>query len=446
MAELLHVPEIVTDAGDVTLRSWQVTENQPYAATDTLATVETDKAVVDVEAESAGVVVTTLVDEGSTVPVGAPIAVLRASDEQVPDLPALLRQLGVSAPGEERAREPVPEPSGPALEPSRAAPDSRQHTPGDPSSPRIEGQGRVFASPLARRMARDAGLALDDLHGSGPGGRIVRRDVEAAIADRTGAVESRTPRPAPEVPAGQPAGQPAGEPTGQATGQPAGVTEVPHTRARTAIAARMARSKQQVPHFYLRDTLPVDELVRLRRDLAAQTSATVSLNDLLIRAVALAHAAVPAMNVIWTDEAVRAFPSVDVGVAVATDAGLVTPVVREADRMSITAIAATVRDYVDRARSGQLRQDELEGGTVTVTNLGMHGIEEFSAIINPPQASILAVGAAREEPIVRDGRVEVATLMRVTLSVDHRPVDGVVAAEWMSAFRALVENPLRLLV
>jgi pyruvate dehydrogenase E2 component (dihydrolipoamide acetyltransferase) len=214
---------------------------------------------------------------------------------------------------------------------------------------------------------------------------------------------------------------------------------------RRAIARRLTESKQTIPHFTVRATLRVDELLRLRAGLA-DVGTKVSVTDLLVKAAARAHTAVPRMNAIWTPEATRTFSAVDVSVAVATGSGLLTPVVRGVEGLPVAAVAGTVRDLVARARVGKLRQDELEGGALTITNLGMYGTEEFAAIINPPQSAILAVGGARPEPVVVDGALAVATVVHVTLSADHRVVDGALAAEWMAAFTESVEEPLRLLV
>ena len=214
---------------------------------------------------------------------------------------------------------------------------------------------------------------------------------------------------------------------------------------RKAVAARLTESKATAPHFYLRGSARVDGLLQVRDELNHGADAKVSVNDLLVKAIAKAHRLVPEMNVVWTGEAIRSFESVDVAVAVATGNGLVTPVVRGVDRMPIGELAAGTRDLATRARDGRLQQAELEGGSITISNLGMYGVEEFAAIINPPQAAILAVGAARQEAVVSDGRLEVATVLRVTLSVDHRPVDGAVAARWMATYVELLEHPVRIL-
>ena len=437
MAELLRMPEIAAGTTEAVLSSWSVAENSSVSAREVVATVETAKAVVDVEAETDGVILRLLVEPGSEVETGAPIALVGAAGESVGDLDAALRDLGVTsapatpatmAPDEEPAAdvavevpEAAPEPSPLADAPAAAA------QPAASSPTASNGHARVFASPLARRLAHEAGLRVEDLSGTGPGGRIVRRDVERAQS------EGASPRPA------------AG--TGPATGSSdgAGWRDVPHSRLRKLVAARLTESVTTAPHFYLRATVPVDRLLALRAELNDGAETRVSVNDLVVKAVARAHVAVPDLNVTWGPDAVRHYDSVDVAVAVATDNGLVTPVLRAVESMTVTTVARATRDLAERARSGQLRQHELEGGSISVTNLGMHGTEEFAAIINPPQAAILAVGAAREEPVAVDGRVEVATVMRLTLSVDHRPVDGVVGARWLAALTDLLQHPARIL-
>jgi pyruvate dehydrogenase E2 component (dihydrolipoamide acetyltransferase) len=433
MARLMRMPEVAANSTEAVLHEWSVAEDAAFTAEDVLATVETDKAVVDVEAEQPGVVLKLLVAAGTAVQVGAPIAVLADPGETVDDLGALLTRLGV---GEMPASPPDPEGGRQESPPTPAIPDAllpAAEAQGGPEGV-VEGaardgngHGRIFVSPLARRLAREAGLSLADIPGTGPGGRIIRRDVMAAAAPVAAA---------PVVAAASPVTD------GAAV---AGYTDVPHTMMRRAIARRLTESKQTIPHFSVRATLRVDELLRLRSALA-DVGTRVSVTDLLVTAAARAHVAVPRRNAIWTPDSTRVFSSVDVAVAVATDTGLVTPVVRGVERTPVATVAATVADLVARARDGRLRQDELEGGSLTLTNLGMYGTEEFAAIINPPQSAILAVGAARPEPVVVDGELAVATVLRVTLSADHRVIDGALAAEWMAAFLASVEEPLRLLV
>jgi pyruvate dehydrogenase E2 component (dihydrolipoamide acetyltransferase) len=327
---------------------------------------------------------------------------------------------------------------------------------------------RIFVSPLARRMARDGGLDLETITGTGPSGRIMRRDVEQAMQavggapavapgevsaaraqQAAGPVPSASAQPAPASPqsASLAAGpvQPAPAPlAGAEAGAP--YTAVPHSRVRQAIASRLTESKQSVPHFYVSGSARADKLLRLRAELNdGSGAARVSVNDLVIKATARAHQLVPAMNVIWTPDALHSFDSVDIGVAIASPRGLVTPVVRSVERQPISALAAAVADLVERAGTGRLQQRELDGGTTSVSNLGMFGVEQFSAIINPPQSSILAVGAIHDAPVVRHGKLRVGSVMRMTLSADHRAVDGTTAAEWMRAFVALVEHPVQIL-
>jgi pyruvate dehydrogenase E2 component (dihydrolipoamide acetyltransferase) len=224
-----------------------------------------------------------------------------------------------------------------------------------------------------------------------------------------------------------------------------GFTDQPLSRMRKAVVARLTESKATAPHFYLRGSARVDALLRMREELNDGAAAKISVNDLLVKAIAKAHQRVPVMNVVWTGEAIRQFDSVEVAVAVATENGLVTPVIRGVERLPIGELAVLTRDAAARARDGRLQQAELEGGSITISNLGMYGVDEFAAIINPPQAAILAVGAARQEPVATDGRLEVATVLRMTLSVDHRPVDGATAARWMAALVDLLERPVRIL-
>jgi pyruvate dehydrogenase E2 component (dihydrolipoamide acetyltransferase) len=403
MARLLRMPEVAANTPEATLADWPLPEAAAFADGDVIATVETDKAVVDVPAEGAGVIVRTLVRPGATVTVGAPMALLADPGEVIDDVDAALELLGADGvPGPDGARSP----------------------------------GRVFASPLARRLAREHGIAVDRLSGTGPGGRIVRDDVRRAVA----AHDPAPPRaPEPEA---------APRPAAARTPAGAGYEDVPHSRMRRAIASRLAQGHSETPVFQIRGSARADELLALRNRLNTGRTAggvKVSVNDLVVAAAARTHAALPEMNVIWTPDALRRFTAVDVAVAVATDRGLVTPVVRDAGNRTVTSIARETAGLVERARAGTLRQEELEGGSLTVSNLGAFGTEEFTAVINPPQAAILAVGAARKEAVVTGGELGVATVLRVTLSVDHRPVDGATAARWMRAFLALLEEPLRIL-
>jgi pyruvate dehydrogenase E2 component (dihydrolipoamide acetyltransferase) len=411
MATVLRMPELAANTLEATLVEWLVDEGAEISAGDPIATVETAKATVDIEAETGGTVLRLVAQGGADVQVGAPIAVVGASDEVGDDV-----DLGGAEPAE-RAEESTP-----------------SQVPPDPVEPPVP--VRIFASPLARKLTKDAGLDLAELVGTGPGGRIVRRDVAAALATNGSAHAQVTAPPAAASSESLRPPEPARD------GQDG--RDIPHTRLRRTIAARLTESKQQAPHFYVRGTARVDALLALREQLNQRATARISVNDLVVMAVAKAHRAVPRMNVVWSADAVRQFDRVDVAVAVATTDGLLTPVVRSVDTMNLSTLAAVTRDFAERARESQIRPDELVGGSITVTNLGMYGTEEFAAIINPPHSSILAVGAARETVVVEEGQCAVARTVRLTLSVDHRPVDGVVAAQWMQELLALLEEPLRI--
>jgi pyruvate dehydrogenase E2 component (dihydrolipoamide acetyltransferase) len=302
----------------------------------------------------------------------------------------------------------------------------------------------VFASPLARRLAKDAGIPVTEIPGTGPGGRITRSDVEAVVSER--AVRPTPSAPAANLTTPPKVSGPEATPASSAAAKGAGFTDIPHSRIRRAVAQRLTESKQSIPHFYLQGSAQVDKLLKLRSQLNAAGGVKISVNDMVIKAAAHAYTIIPAMNVIWTADATRQFDHVDMSVAIATDRGLVTPVLRSVEQLSVGTVATRVKDFVERAREGKLRQNELEGGAFSITNLGMFGVEDFSAIINPPQSAILAVGAARQEPIVRDGELTVGTVMKFTLSVDHRAIDGALAAEWLRTFVAVFSDPIQTLL
>ena len=410
MAHILRMPEIAANAVEATLASWLLAEGSAFTTGQSLAVVETEKAAVDLEADSDGVLLRLLVQDGAQVDVGSPIALVGDSGETGIDIAAALAGLGVTANSD----------AGP-ISAERPIDSESKSSPSQSSPPVAPDSPRIFASPLARKMARDSGIALDGIAGTGPGQRIVRRDIRAAI-------KSASDRQTVNV---SPSTSPQYE-------------DIPHTRMRKAIAARLTHSKQTAPHFYLRATCRVDALLQARALLNEQGSVKLSINDLLIKAIAKAHTLVPAMNVTWGDDATRHFKGVDISVAIATETGLLTPVILGVDALNLTEISSQVSDFVSRARVGQIQPAELSGGSITITNLGMFGAEEFSAILNPPQAAILAVGAVTREPVVKDERIEIASVMRVVLSVDHRPVDGATAARWMQKFVSIIENPVLL--
>jgi pyruvate dehydrogenase E2 component (dihydrolipoamide acetyltransferase) len=442
MARVLRMPGVAANATDAVLAEWLVEESGDFAAADAIATVETEKAAVDVEADSAGRVLKTLVPPGAQVDVGDPIAVLGEPGEQVDDLDALLASLGVAAATDVV----VPERRDVPSDPESAAPLAEEIERPD-SRPAVAANGRVFASPLARKIADDHGLSLDEIAGTGPRGRVLRRDVDAAVAashSADGGIETPAAR-GPQAPDTSVVEEVAPRPSRD---HPAGATayeELPHSRIRRATARRLTESKQQAPHFYVRGNVRAEPLLALRATLNQDDSLRVSVNDLVAKAVAAAHVRVPEMNVTWSEDAVRRYAAVDIAVAVATDRGLMTPVVRDVASLTLSRLSANVADLAGRAREGKLRQDDLEGGSIAVTNLGMYGVEEFAAIINPPHAAILALGAIRDEPVVEDGAVVPGQVMSLTLSVDHRPVDGVLAARWLAVLKELLEHPARIL-
>jgi pyruvate dehydrogenase E2 component (dihydrolipoamide acetyltransferase) len=430
MPELLLVPEVAAGATEVVIAEWLVQPGAAFTSGDAIAVIETDKAVVEVEAQRDGTLLKPLVDSGTSIEVGLPLALVGTAAEVGTDVDQALASLGydggpAGSPAPERRE--VPEAPSPSTTP--------QDAPAAPAQPAQ--QERIFISPLARRLLREAGLGPEGLVGSGPRGRIRRRDVEELIARNAAKADAAAPAAPPAPPA----------PPDRATPSREGAwTDVPHSRVRRAVARRLTESKQQVPHFYLKRSVRLDALLALRSEINHATSVHVSVNDFLIRAMAAAHQEVPDANVIWTEEALRRFDHVDIAVAVASERGLVTPVLRSVETCSLSSISTQVRGFVERANEGTLQQQDLEGGSITISNLGMFGVEEFAAIINPPHSAILAVGAGRPVAVPEDGEVVVRTVADLVLSVDHRAVDGALAARWMSALVDAVHHPLTLLV
>ena len=426
MAIVIRMPEVLAGATEGVISHWAVKEGDEVAVGDVLAEIETDKASVEYQAEDAGTVARLVQAAGKMVQVGEPIAVFAAAGDTDADVEKALADAG----GAPAADEPA------VVEVASATPAPAAEAAATPVAP-VEvvapvavvrdSSGRIFASPLVRKRAREAGIDLAHIQGTGPGGRIVRKDFDAFMASGPRPVATSATAPAPVMGA-------------------AGFVEIPHSSMRRAIARRLTESKSSVPHFYLKADCVVDRLLDARAQLNEGLGVKTSVNDWVVKAVGHALMAVPGANVIWTDTAMRQFDHADISVAVATEGGLYTPVVRGVDQLSIPQINVMIRELADKARSGTIKQDEIEGGSFAVTNLGMFGTEEFSAILNPPQSGILAVGAAREKAIVFNGELEIAQVMTVTLSADHRAVDGALAAEWMVAFKKAIENPVSLLV
>jgi len=411
------------------LAKWCKKEGDAVVAGDVIAEIETDKATMEVEATDEGRLGKILVAEGSEgVAVNTPIALLLEDDEDASALDAM--------PAETK-------PVAAALSPAPETPAPEKPEPVKPAATPAAGEGgRVIASPLARRMAEQAGLDLASLQGSGPHGRIVKRDIEAALvaAPATPVVAATAPA-APVAQAPMPA---------DALLPP--FTEQPLSTMRKVIAQRLSQSKREAPHFYLTIDCAIDRLLETRAALNAKSpedgdgAYKISVNDFIVRAVALALRQVPAANASWAETAIRLYERADVAVAVAVDEGLITPVLRGADGKGLAEISREMKDFAARARAGKLMPEEYQGGTFTVSNLGMFGIREFAAVINPPQGCILAVGAGEQRAVVRDGALAVATIMTCTLSTDHRVVDGAIGAAFLTAFKGLIEDPLKMLL
>ncbi len=440
----ITMPALSPTMTEGTLAKWLKKEGDMVAAGDVIAEIETDKATMEVEAAEEGKLARILVAEGTEgVAVNAPIAVLLEDDEDESALASAKPTEPAAAPAPAEAPAPAPAGALPASEPAPPEAPVAAPAPGN-------GAERIFASPLARRMASQAGLDLASITGSGPHGRIIKVDIDALVAG------GGAPAPAPAAPEPAPAVAPTPAPSTpalpiSAEGMPP-FEEIPHSAMRKVVARRLAESKRDAPHFYLTVDCEIDALLDVRRDLNARAPAEgpdaykLSVNDFVVRAAALALVKVPAANASWTDAAVRRYAHADISVAVALDDGLITPVIRAADTKGLATISREMKDLAARARSGKLALDEYQGGTFSISNLGMFGVREFAAVINPPQGAILAVGAGAERAVVKDGALAIATVMSCTLSVDHRAVDGAVGAELLAAFRALVEDPLKMLL
>ena len=425
MATIIRMPEVLANSTEAALQAWLVAVGDSVSIGQPLAEIETEKAIVEYAAETEGVLVRLLVEPGDSVSVGAPIGIIAAAGETDVDIEGLLVGDGAAIAS---LREPETVAEAQEVEGASASKDAAEVEGGEGPAPIADDSGRLFASPLVRRLSREQGLDLSGVVGTGPGGRIVRRDLDRVAS-------GATPRP---VPAPAPGPRPAH------TG--ARYTDIPHTRMRMAIARRLTESKSLVPHFYLVADCRVDSLLVLRRQVNEVSPRKISVNDFVVKAVASALIEVPAANAIWTDSATRRFDQVDVAIAVSTDGGLLTPVLRGVESMSLLEVSSTIAELAERARAGRLQQQELEGGSFSVSNLGMYGVDEFSAILNPPQSGILAVGAAKERVIVVDGQIVVGSVMTVTLSADHRVLDGALAAEWLTAFVKKVETPLSIVI
>jgi pyruvate dehydrogenase E2 component (dihydrolipoamide acetyltransferase) len=431
---------------------WLKKEGDEIHSGDIIAEIETDKATMEYEAVDEGRLGKIIVPEGAQgIKVNQPIAVLLEEGEDASAIGDVSAPQPVEAkPAEAKPAEPAPQPSpapSAAEAPKTAVPPTAAPAPqpGNGHDASQESSGRLFASPLARRMAAQAGLDLAAIKGSGPQGRIVKADIDAALARGS----ARGPAPAARAPLPAPAARaplPAPAPFAPVTGDPP-FSEKPHSQMRRVIARRLAESKQTVPHFYMTVDCEIDELLRIRKLLnEGNAELNLSVNDFVVRAAGLALRQVPAANASWSDDAIILWERADIAMAVALDDGLITPIIRGADLKGLQQIAAETKDLAQRARAGKLKLEEFQGGTFSISNLGMYGIKEFAAVINPPHGCILAVGAGAPRPVVKDGQLAVATVMSCTLSCDHRAVDGAVGARFLQAFKRLIDEPARMLL
>ena len=439
MAVQILMPALSPTMTDGTLARWLVAEGDAVRSGDVIAEIETDKATMEVEVHDDGVMAKLVVAEGSqNVAVNALIAVLAEEGEDVTEAAKTADNAATNAatstpaaaqtPAEAPAEAPVAV-EIPAAAPAPAVPPATTASApvSMPATAAPQKGNRVFASPLARRIAADAGLDIASVTGTGPHGRIIRADVEEALA--TGIAS------------------PAMATSGAAVSAQSERFE-PHTAMRRVIAERLQHSKQNAPHFYLTVECEIDNLLEARKALneAAPEGVKISVNDMVVKAAAAALIAVPEVNGYFEEAGCRYFSDADICIAVAVEGGLVTPVIRAANQLGLSAIASASADLAKRARDNQLDPAEYTGGTFTISNLGMFGMREFSAVINPPQAAILAVGAGEKRPVVRGDALDIATVMSVTMSADHRIVDGAVGAKWLQAFKQAIENPVTMLL
>ena len=418
----ITMPALSPTMTEGTLAKWLVKVGDPIAPGQVIAEIETDKATMEVEAVDEGTVSELLIAAGTEgVAVNTPIAVVLAEGE---------------AKGASRPSAPAKAPAAP---PAIAAPAAAQPPAATNGSGQAPGQGgRLFVSPLAKRMAAQAGLDLAALKGSGPHGRIVKADVDQALA--AGKAQPAAPALAMPPPAARLLGHEVPFPL------EAPFELVPLTAMRRTIARRMQESKQQAPHFYMTVDCEIDALLKLRRELNERGEAKLTVNDLLIKLAAMALMKVPAANAAWADGGIKFYKSADISVAVSTDRGLVTPVVRRAEQKGLATISQEMAALAAKARDGKLLPEDYQGGTFTISNLGMFGIKQFEAVLNPPQACILAIGAGEKRPVVKHDALAIATMMSCTLSVDHRSADGTVGARYLAAFKKLVEDPMAMLL
>lgn len=440
----VFMPRLSDTMEEGTLAQWLKGVGDSVSKGDILAEIETDKATMDLEAYDEGILEQLLIEEGATVPIGEPIAIIGDGSGTQSAAPTA-GQSGQPGPGEAAAPADQPTQAAPTA-PASPAPAAAPSEPGTASDQEPE---RIRTSPLARRIAGEHGIDLATIDGTGPRGRILRVDVDAAVAaqeagaTRAAGAESGAAAAEPVTPSTQRAEAP------RAVGAPEQEDEEVRLSAVRRVTAKRLTESVQAPHFYLTSVVDAERLLALRKDINAQLSETgtrVSVNDLLIRACATCLTQHPQVNASWGEDKILRHKRIHVGVAVAVEDGLMVPVIRDTNHKSLSQIATESVDLAGRARDGKLTPDEFSGGTFTISNLGMYGIDHFTAVINPPEAGILAVGAAAKEPVVRDDEVVSRSMMKLTLSIDHRVLDGATAAAFLRDLKGILEEPLRIVV
>ena len=431
------------------LAKWLKKEGDKVKSGDVIAEIETDKATMEVEAVDEGTIAKIVVPEGTQdVPVNDVIAVLAGDGEDVKAAGSAAAAPKPAAPAPAAAK---PAPATEKAPPPAAAPAPATVAAAAPkaaAAPQMNGHDRVFSSPLARRLAKEAGIELGRIAGTGPHGRVIARDVEEAKSGKGLKAPAAAPAAAPSIAPSM------SDQQIRALFEEGSYEVVPHDGMRRTIAQRLTASIQTIPHFYLTMDCDIGKLVGAREEInkAAPTDKDkkplykLSVNDFVIKAMAIALQRIPNCNVSWTDGGMLKHKHSDIGVAVAMPGGLITPIIRKAETKSLSTISTEMKDYAARARARKLKPEEYQGGTTAVSNLGMYGINHFTAVINPPHATILAVGTSEERPVVRGGKIEIATMMSVTLSCDHRAIDGALGAELIGAFKMLIENPVMMMV
>jgi len=449
----IRMPALSPTMTEGNLARWLKQEGDVVSAGDVIAEIETDKATMEIEAVEEGRLGKILIADGTEgVAVNTPIALLLEEGEEAAALADFTAGGGETTAPAELETEAEAKPSPARAAPQAAAAATSTVAKGATRSGNgADRGGRIFASPLARRMAEQAGIDLGRLQGSGPHGRIIKVDIERAIREGVAAKAAPTAAPAPAAARPEPPAARAPSPMPAAPPPAAAYTEQPLSNMRKVIARRLTEAKQTIPHFYLSMDCELDALLELRRELNAREGADykLSVNDFVIKAAALALRKVPKANASFGGDRIYQYHDVDIGVAVAIEDGLVTPVIRRADQKGLAAISREMRDLAARARDPggmKLKPEEYQGGSLSVSNLGMYGVRDFQAVINPPQASILAVGAGEQRPVIKEGAVASATVMTVTLSIDHRAVDGALGAQLLQAFKGYIEDPLAMLL